>query len=139
MLYFFFDRVYNNIIVSSNWLISSWSHNKIIELTNGAATFTPTLIKGRNYKIAFWAFYNDNNSPAYNVYDKSSSLRCYNGLLSPQAFRNKKQAERDYFFCALRYVRVLRRSAEQYNVDRRGHVASSRRLRRWTANQIRQI
>lgn len=49
-------------------------NNKIIELTNGAATFTPTLIKGRNYKIAFWAFYNDNNSPAYNVYGENGAI-----------------------------------------------------------------
>lgn len=51
-------------------------NNEIIELsTDRVATFTPTLIKGRNYRIAFWAYYNEEgNSPAYDVLNSSNQV-----------------------------------------------------------------
>lgn len=50
-------------------------NNQVIELTeSGVATFTPTLIKGRKYKIAFWAFYNPEDNEAYDVYNEDGNV-----------------------------------------------------------------
>ena len=51
-------------------------NNQVIELSDeGVATFTPTLIKGRNYQIAFWAYYNaEGNSSAYDVLNSSNQV-----------------------------------------------------------------
>ena len=50
-------------------------NNQVIELTeSGVATFTPTLIKGRKYKIAFWAFYNPEGNAAYVVYNEDGKV-----------------------------------------------------------------
>ena len=50
------------------------ANNQVIELTNGVATFAPTLIKGREYKIAFWAFHKDGEYAAYDVFNSSGKV-----------------------------------------------------------------
>lgn len=51
-------------------------NNQVIELTeNGSAIFTPTLVKGRKYKIAFWAFHQSKDgTDAYDVYNESKQV-----------------------------------------------------------------